>query len=91
MLDRKPIYSPEEHARLGNQTYEREIRAKVEQNHQGQVVAIDVDSAEFEIADNSLAASQLLLARIPQAQIWCVRIGPLGVNRFGPRGSAMRV
>lgn len=90
MVERKPKYSAEEHARLGNQVFEREIRPRVERDHQGQVVAIDVDSAEFEVADNSLAASQRLLARLPDAQIWCVRIGAPAVNRFGPRGSAVR-
>ena len=38
-----------------------------------------------EVAENTVTASQRLLARHPDAQIWCVRIGHPAVHRFGPR------
>ena len=44
-----------------------------------------MDTGAFEVADDTLAASQRLLARHPDAQIWCVRIGHPAVHRFGPR------
>ncbi len=85
MTFRKPRYSKEEHARRGKEIYERQVRAKVEASSKGKIVAIDVDNGEYEVAENSLAASQQLLIRRPDAQIWCVRVGSPAVHRFGPR------
>jgi hypothetical protein len=81
---RQPRYPREEHARRGREMYEQRIRPQVEAGNQGRIVAVDIDSGEFEIADTTLAASERLLARIPDAQIWCVRIGFPAVHRFGP-------
>jgi len=33
--------------------------------------------------EDTLTASQHLLTRYPDAQIWCIRIGHHGVHRFG--------
>jgi hypothetical protein len=45
-----------------------------------------VDTGSYEVGENSLAAAQRLLARLPDAQIWCVRVGSPAVHRFGSRG-----
>ncbi len=86
----QPRYSKDEHARRGTAIYEQRVRPQVEAEHQGKVVALDVDTGAFEVADDTLAASQRLLARYPDAQIWCVRIGHPAVYRFGPRAQAVR-
>ena len=46
----------------------------------------------FEVAEDTLTASQRLLTRYPDAQIWCIRIGHRGVHRFGwyPIGAGER-
>jgi hypothetical protein len=90
MAARQPRYSMEEHARRGTALYEHQVRPRVEAGNQGRIVAIDVDTGDFEIADHSLGACERLLARCPDAQIWCVRIGYPAVHRFGPRGAAVR-
>lgn len=72
---RQPRYSMDEHVRRGEEIYERQVRSQVERENRGKIVAIDIDSGEYEISDNVLSASQLLLARLPDAQIWCIRIG----------------
>jgi len=90
MTVRQPRYSKEEHARRGTEIYDRQVRPQVEAGNQGRIVAIDVDSGEFELAEDSLAAANRLLARCPDAQIWCVRIGYPAVHRFGPRTLAVR-
>ncbi|MGI8978367.1 MAG: hypothetical protein ACR2FY_03990 [Pirellulaceae bacterium] len=82
MTVRQPRYTKEEHARLGAEVYER-IRSQVESANQGRIVAIDVETGEFEVADQTLEAAERLLARCPDAQIWFVRIGHQGVHRFG--------
>jgi hypothetical protein len=37
-----------------------------------------------------LTAANRLLARCPEAQIWCVKIGYPAVHRFGPRSRPAR-
>ncbi len=86
----QPRYSKEEHARRGSEIYEAKVRPQLGPAFTGKIVAIDVDSGEFEVADNSLAASQQLLARRPEAQIWCLRVGSPAVHRFGPRVTVSR-
>ena len=83
MSVRQPRLSKEEHARLGADIYEQRVRPQVESGNHGRIVAIDVDTGEFEVADDTLTAAERLLARLPDAQIWFVRIGHRGVHRFG--------
>ena len=83
MTVRQPRFTKEEHARLGTEIYEQRIRPQVESGNQGRIVSIDVETGEFEIADQTLEAAERLLARCPDAQIWFVRIGHQGVHRFG--------
>jgi hypothetical protein len=88
MTDRQPRYTKEEHARRGSAMYEQQVRPLVEAGNHGKIVAIDVDSGAFEVADDMLAAADRLLARDSDAQIWFVRIGHRGVHRFGLRSKS---
>jgi len=83
MTTRQPKYSKEEHARLGTELYEQRIRPLVEAGNHGKIVAIDVDTGEYELDPDSLTAAHRLFARLPDAQIWFVRIGFPYVHRFG--------
>lgn len=83
----QPRYSKEEHARLGEDIYELQVRAQVEPAHVGRIVAIDVDTGAYELADDVLSAAGRLQARLPDAQIWCIRVGYRAVHRFGPRSA----
>jgi len=83
MKTRQSRYSAEETARRGDALYEREIRGQVEPAHRGKVVAIDVDRGEYVIAENALTASERLLARYPDAEIWCVRVGSRVLHHIG--------
>ncbi|MBI4605261.1 MAG: hypothetical protein HY721_25135 [Planctomycetes bacterium] len=83
MAIRQPRLSKEEHARRGMAIYEQQIRPQVEAANQGRIVAIDVETGAFEVAEDTLTACDRLLARYPEAQIWCVRIGDRAVHRFG--------
>jgi hypothetical protein len=76
-------YSKEEFARRGNEIYETQIRSQVEEHSQGKIVAIDIDTSLFEIADDTMTAADRLLVQSPHAQIWCIRVGSQGVHRFG--------
>jgi hypothetical protein len=85
MTKRQAPYHPEEHARCGDEIYERSIRPQVEAGNPGKIVAIDIDTGAFEVADGVLTASDRLLARYPNAQPWFIRIGRHAVHHFGPR------
>jgi hypothetical protein len=87
MAVRQPRYSKEDHARRGGEIYEQRVRAQVEETAPGKIVAIDIETGDFEVAENTLAACARLLSRSADAQIWCVRIGHPGVHRFGPRAT----
>ena len=76
-------YSKEEFARRGNEIYETQIRPHVEEGNHGKIVAIDIETGAFELAKDTMIASDKLLERYPDAQIWRVRIGHKGVHRFG--------
>lgn len=78
-------YSKEEFARRGNEIYESQVRPQVEEGNHGRIVAIDIETGAFELANDTMTASDQLLERYPNAQIWCVRIGHKGVHRFGIR------
>jgi hypothetical protein len=85
MAVRQPRFSKEDHSRRGTEIYEQRVRPQVEAANRGKIVAIDVETGAFQIAEDTLTASDRLLARCPDAQIWCVRIGYRGVHRFGLR------
>jgi hypothetical protein len=87
MSVKQPRYSAEETARRGDEIYERQVRAQVEADNLGRVVAIDVESGAYMVDDNALVASERLLAERPEAEIWCVRIGHRALHRIG-RGLA---
>lgn len=80
---RQRRYSLEEFARRGTEIYERQVRPRVETAHHGEVVAIDIDTGAFEVAEDTLTVSHHLLAQHPDAQIWCVRVGFPAVHRIG--------
>lgn len=85
MTVRQPRYTKEDHARQGRELYEQQIRPQVETGNHGKIVAIDIETGAFELADDGLTAAQRLLASNPDAQIWCERIGYPGIHRFGWR------
>ena len=81
----KPRYSREEFARRGDEIYKRDIRPRTEASNEGKFVVIDIETGDYEIDADELAASDRLLARNSDAQIWTRRIGSRYARRFGPR------
>jgi hypothetical protein len=85
MALRYPSYSKEEFAQRGDAIYESEIRSQVEEGNNGKIVAIDLETGDFEIDPSEISACERLEDRHPDAQIWIVRIGSRHVRRFGGR------
>ena len=80
--------SREETAHLGKEIYERDIRHLVETDHQGEVVAIDIDSGSYALGKNAIVASDDLRDQHPDAQVWLMRVGHRALYQFG--GSSLR-
>ncbi|MCY7277338.1 MAG: hypothetical protein LH702_27305 [Phormidesmis sp. CAN_BIN44] len=91
MTVRQPRYSKEEFARRGDEIYESQVRSQVEEGNHGKIVAIDIETGAFEVADDSLSAAKQLLKRLPEAQIFGIRIGHRAVHRFGFRSPTTSV
>ena len=83
-----PTRPKEETARLGKEIYERDIRNKVEADHHGEVVAIDVESDSWAIGDTASAAAKRLREQRPDAGVWLMRVGYRTLRHFG--GSSLR-
>ena len=83
MGDAKPRYSKEEFARCGDAIYEKEILPKLTAKDRGKFLAIDIETGEHEVARDEMRAEDKLLRRLPEAQIWMVRIGYTATHSFG--------
>ncbi|PSB18359.1 hypothetical protein C7B65_15805 [Phormidesmis priestleyi ULC007] len=92
MTVRQPRYSKEELAQRAHEIYESQVRAalqmpqgsQVEADNFGKIVAINIETEAFAIADDILTATNRLFERLPDAQPF-VRIGHRAVHRFGAR------
>lgn len=80
-----PRYSKEEFARRGQEIYERAIHPHVTASDAGKFVAIDIDTGAYEMDWDDYTATERLLARKPDAQIWLLRVGHRAAYRIGGR------
>ena len=81
----QPRYSKEEFARRGDAIYQKDILPHLGAKDVGKFLAIDIETGEYEIAADEMKAGDKLLARLPEAQIWMVRIGYATTHRVGGR------
>ena len=82
-------YPKEEFARRGDAIYDKDVRPQLKQSDNGKFVAIDIETGAFEMASDELQAGRALRRRIPDAQIWLVRVGSRFVHRFGTNRQAI--
>jgi hypothetical protein len=85
MAVRQRRYSKEELAQRGQELYESGIRQQVEVGNEGKIVAIDIETGEFEVDETVVLATNRLFERLPDAQPWIIRIGYRAVYHFGAR------
>jgi hypothetical protein len=75
----------DEFERRGDEIYERDVQPRVTAEDEGKFVLIDIESRDFEIDADEVDASDRLIARHPDAQVWMRRVGSHYAYRFGPR------
>jgi len=85
MASTKRRYNKEEFAQRGDTIYKNEVRRQLKADDEGKFAAIDIETGMYEIDVDELAACDRLRARVPEAQIWMVRVGSRSVHRFGGR------
>jgi hypothetical protein len=83
MATTQPRYSKEEFARRGDAIYEKEILPRLTAKDAGKFLAIDIETGDFEIASDEMKAGDKLRRRLPDAQIWMVRVGHASTRNFG--------
>lgn len=83
MAERKPRYSMEEFAERGEAIFETDIRPHLKKRAKRDFVAIDIETRAYEIDTDEMAASDRLIARNPDAQIWVRRVGSPYARSFG--------
>ncbi len=86
---RVPRRGIDETVRLGLEIYERDIRHKVEKDHVGKIVAIDVDTGSWALGDDRIipdedVAVERLWEQRPEAtDILLERVGYRALRSFG--------
>ena len=76
----------EDIASIGMAMYE-EIHAEMEANEWGRMVVIDVNSGDYEVADDDLTATTRLFERRPDAVTWGERVGYRAIHYMGFRAT----
>lgn len=82
MTTLQPRYSKEEFARRGQKIYERDIHPHIGFSDEGKFVAIDIETGMYEMDADDYTATERLLSRKPDAQIWLVRVGHRAAYRI---------
>ena len=76
-------YSPEEVEFRGEEIYEQQIRRKVEAGNKGKFVVIDIETGEYEMDGDELAAIQRAKAKRPRGIRFVKRVGYASAHRIG--------
>lgn len=80
-----PDYPPEEVATRGEKIYEEHIRTKVEAEHKGEFLVVDIETGAYEIDRDDLAATKRAMAKRPEAVLYGLRIGYPTAYQLGGR------
>lgn len=75
----------EEIARVGDEIYCTRIQPAMRTEDAGKYAVIDIESGDYEISADEVTASDRLLSRQPEAQVWLRQIGSPYARRFGRR------
>ena len=82
MTTNKPRYTADEFAQKGGDFYKNDILPTLGKDCDNLIIAIDIETGEFELAVNTLTAAAKIFERKPDAQLWFERVGADSVHRF---------
>jgi hypothetical protein len=75
----------EEVQERGEDLYDKLVKPNLRREDDGKFVAIDVESGDYEIDRDDFQATDRLLKRHEEAQIWLMRAGRSAAYHFGGR------
>ena len=73
----------QELARRGRAYYDQFLRAKLEPEHKGKFLALEVETGDYELGDSHLEALDKAEAKHPNSVFCILRIGPRTAGRIG--------
>jgi hypothetical protein len=75
-MSTKPLkYKPEEFFARGTKIYQEQVLPLLGQDCLGKIVAIDIETGEYAIADTTLEAADKIAERLSETQLWFERVG----------------
>ena len=83
-----PNLSPEDICRKGQAYYDEHLRLEVEKTSRGKILVLDIETGEYEIDSDHLAAARRARAKHLGAAPYAVRIGS---SAFGTIGAELPV
>ena len=78
-----PRYSSQEIAERGRKLYEEQLRDKVTPGNIGKFLVIDIETGDYEIDQDEMAALKRVKAKRPDGARYLLRIGHRGAHRIG--------
>jgi hypothetical protein len=78
-------YSADEVVRRGEEIYQRDLKSKVEPTHNGEFLVLDIDTGDYEIDPDEVAALRRAVDRHPEGTRYIKRIGYSATHRLGGR------
>jgi hypothetical protein len=78
-------FTSDEIVKRGQALYDEQIRLKVEAGNKGKFLVINVETGEFEMDADDVAAAKRARSRFPDAPLFSMRVGYLGAYRRGGR------
>ena len=77
--------TPPEVSRRATAIYERDIRPRVEPEHEGRFLVVDVESGAYALADDELEAFDRPRGKAPEGVLYLLRVGHRAAHRVGAR------
>ena len=77
--------TPPDVSRRAKEIYERDIRPRVEPEHEGRFLVLDVESGAYALADDELEAFDRAHAKAPAGVLYLLRVGHRAAHRVGAR------
>ena len=80
-----PRFSSEEVVRRGEAIYARDLQARLEPDHHGEIVVIDIESGDHWLGPDEAVALRAARAGRPNAALYVMRVGFPTAVRIGAR------
>ena len=79
----RPEFTAEEIARRGQEIYERDIRSKVEAEHTGEFLVVDITTGDYELSADEAEAFNRAEDKNSEGLFYLMRVGYLAAHRIG--------